>query len=61
MSRTDIIMQGLATLAVAPDGTVTIPKELVEDLGLQPGDWVTVGDLLGDHLALTPADREGAR
>lgn len=42
------------THRVGPKGQVVIPKELREELGLEPGDEVSFWRH-GDHVALRPA------
>jgi AbrB family looped-hinge helix DNA binding protein len=42
------------THRVGPKGQVVIPKELRDELGLEPGDEVSFW-LEGDHVALRPA------
>lgn len=59
--RAPIISQNLATLTVAPDGTLTIPRAFLDDLGLEPGDQVTLDDLFSEHLVLTPINMEDDR
>ncbi|MBK5224372.1 MAG: AbrB/MazE/SpoVT family DNA-binding domain-containing protein [Acidimicrobiia bacterium] len=42
------------TRRVGPKGQVVIPKELREELGIEPGGEVTFW-LHGDHIAVRPA------
>jgi len=42
------------TYRVGPKGQVVIPKELRDELGIEPGDEVTFWRH-GDHVALRPA------
>jgi len=44
------------THRVGPKGQVVIPKELREELGIEPGDEVTFWRH-DDHVALRPADQ----
>lgn len=44
------------THRVGPKGQVVIPKELRDELGIEPGDEVSFW-LQDDHVALRPTDR----
>ena len=50
-----VILQGM-THRVGPKGQVVIPKELRDELGIQPGDEVSFW-LDGDHVAVRPTSR----
>lgn len=51
-----VILEGM-THRVGPKGQVVIPKELRDELGIEPGDDVAFW-LEGDHVAMRPvADR----
>jgi AbrB family looped-hinge helix DNA binding protein len=54
-----VILDGM-THRVGPKGQVVIPKELRDELGIEPGDEVTFW-LHGDHVAVRPAGRAELR
>ena len=49
----EVILTGM-THRVGPKGQVVIPKELRDELGIQPGDEVSFWRH-GDHVAVRPA------
>ncbi len=49
-----VILHGM-TRRVGPKGQVVIPKELRDELGIEPGDEVNFW-LHGDHVAVRPAE-----
>jgi AbrB family looped-hinge helix DNA binding protein len=53
-----VILFGM-TYRVGPKGQVVIPKELRDELGIEPGDEVNFWRD-GDHVALRPARRRPA-
>jgi AbrB family looped-hinge helix DNA binding protein len=48
------------THRVGPKGQVVIPKELRDELGIEPGDEVSFWRH-GDHVAVRPAGRAALR
>ncbi len=48
------------THRVGPKGQVVIPKELRDELGIEPGDEVSFWRQ-GDHVAVRPASQRRAR
>jgi antitoxin PrlF len=67
VEHNEVILIGM-THRVGAKGQVVIPKELRDELGIEPGDQVTFWRH-GDHVAVRPASRrrrlrgrfEGAR
>lgn len=53
--RRTVILAGV-THRVGPKGQVVIPKELRDELGIQPGDEVSFWRH-GDHVAVRPASQ----
>ena len=51
-----MVILGGMTHRVGPKGQVVIPKELRDELGIEPGDEVSFW-LHGDHVAVRPAGR----
>jgi AbrB family looped-hinge helix DNA binding protein len=46
----------MATLTVAPDGNLNIPKEVVESIGIKPGDDVLLETLSDGSAILKPSN-----
>lgn len=49
----------MPTLTVTAKGQVTLKKELLEHLGVRPGDRITVDKKPGGRLTVAPAKRTG--
>jgi AbrB family looped-hinge helix DNA binding protein len=52
--RTEHVRLAGVTYRVGPEGEVVIPKELRDELGIEPGDEITFWRQ-DDHVALRPA------
>ena len=57
--RRTVILRGM-THRVGPKGQVVIPKELRDELGIEPGDEVNFWRH-GDHVAVRPVGRAELR
>ena len=55
---TSVILEDVATLTVSRSGTLTIPPDLLDAFGLRPRHRVSIDNLFGQHLVLTPLDEE---
>ena len=45
----------MATLIVTPEGTLTVPKEFIQDIGMKPGDQVELDLLSNGSVVLKPS------
>jgi len=45
----------MATLTVTPEGTLTVPKEFIQDIGVKPGERVQVELLSNGSVILKPS------
>jgi AbrB family looped-hinge helix DNA binding protein len=45
----------MATLTITPEGTLTVPKELIQDIGMKPGEQVEVERLSNGSVILKPS------
>ncbi|MDR0285813.1 MAG: AbrB/MazE/SpoVT family DNA-binding domain-containing protein [Propionibacteriaceae bacterium] len=50
----------MSTLTITAKGQITLKKDALQHLGLQPGDKVQVDYLPGDTLSLRPVKPEGS-
>jgi len=46
----------MATLTVTPEGTLTVPREFVLDLGMKPGEQVQLERLPNGSVVLKPSE-----
>jgi antitoxin component of MazEF toxin-antitoxin module len=46
----------MATLIVTPEGTLTVPREFVQDIGMKPGQQVQLELLSNGSVILKPSE-----